>query len=48
LIFNFDLEYTIRKIQERWRELEMNGTQNLIYADVNILGVTMNTIEEHY
>jgi hypothetical protein len=49
LIFNFPLEYVIRKIQENAVGLESNGThQPLVYADdVNLLGDSVNTIKEN-
>ena len=40
LLFNFDLQYTIRRFQVNQDELKLNGThQLLVYADgVTILG----------
>jgi hypothetical protein len=49
LIFNFALEYTIRRVQEKQEKVKVNGThQILAYADdVNILGETINTIRKN-
>jgi hypothetical protein len=46
LLFNFSLEYAIRKIQEN--EVGLNGTHELLVRvdDVNLLGDIVNTIKE--
>jgi len=48
LLFNFALEYPIRKVQENKEWFELTGTRDLLaYADgVNILGQNIYNIKE--
>jgi len=47
LLFNFALEYAIRRVQANQDGFKLNGThQFLVYADgINILGRSVHTIK---
>jgi hypothetical protein len=49
LLFNFTLEYTIRKTQKNQVGLKLNGTHQLLaYTDdVNLLGDNIDTIKKN-
>ena len=49
LLFNFALEYAIRRAQVNQGGLKLNGTHQLLaYADdVNILGGSVHTVKEN-
>jgi len=48
MLFNFALEYTIRRVQVNQDGLKLNGTHQLLtYADdVNVLGGSIHTLKE--
>ena len=49
MLFNFALEYTIRRVQVNRDGLKLNGTHQLLaYADdVNILAGSIHTLKEN-
>ena len=47
MLFNFALEYAIRRVLVNQDGLKLNGTQLLTYADDNILGGSIHTLREN-
>jgi hypothetical protein len=49
LLFNFALEYAIRRVQANQDSLKLNGTHQLLVSadDVNILGGSVHAINKN-
>jgi hypothetical protein len=48
LLFNFSLEYAIKKVQANQERLKLDGAhQLLVYADVDLLGRNIHTVKKN-
>jgi hypothetical protein len=47
LLFNFALEYVIKRVQVNQDGLKLNGTHQFLAYDVNILGGSIHTVKEN-
>ena len=48
LLFNFALEWSIRRVQTDQEGLKLIGTDQLVfYNDINVLGASIHTVKEN-